>query len=74
MKYKYTGRIPAVILVEDDFVTIKPGEIREFVSPPATQNFSPVVEESKKPKKVAKKTTKKKENINATDTNTSSMG
>jgi len=74
MKYKYTGRVPAVVLVDDDFLTIHPGEIREFIIPPASTHFITVGVDGKKIKKVVKKTPQKKEKINAINTDTSGLG
>ena len=74
MKYKYTGRVPAVVLVEDEFLTLQPGDIREFIIPPASTHFITVGVDGKKEKKAVKKISQKKEKINATNADTSSLG
>jgi hypothetical protein len=69
VKYKYTGKIPAVLLINDALVSVAPGELIEGAGLPSS-HFAAVMPTSPK-----KKVVKKKENkVDATNTDTSSMG
>ena len=69
MKYKYTGKVPAVVLIGDALVSVLPQEIVEGVQLPSS-HFSAVVPIPPKKKEVKKKEKK----VNATNTDTSSLG
>ena len=73
MKYKYTGVLPTVLLVEDDLISISRGDVVDIDSPPSSEF---ILVEAPKPVKTPKKKTvskKAKRITNADKTETSGL-